>query len=89
MLQKISIADILFQILFLQTFNKNQKKSTQLFSTYNNNNNNNNNDICFWAANQNIRMISEGSCDWSNDAKTQLWYYRNKLHFKIENNYFK
>ncbi len=20
----------------------------------------------FWAANQNIRMISEGSCDWSN-----------------------
>ncbi len=23
----------------------------------------------FWAANQNIRMISEGSCDWSNDAK--------------------
>ncbi len=23
----------------------------------------------FGAANQNIRMISEGSCDWSNDAK--------------------
>ncbi len=23
----------------------------------------------FWAANQNIRMISEGSCDWRNDAK--------------------
>ncbi len=22
-----------------------------------------------WTANQNIRMISEGSCDWSNDAK--------------------
>ncbi len=24
----------------------------------------------FSAANQDIRMISEGSCDWSNDAKT-------------------
>ncbi len=27
---------------------------------------------CSWAANQNIRMISEGSCDtedWSNDAE--------------------
>ena len=23
----------------------------------------------FGAANQNIRMISEGSCDWSNDAE--------------------
>ncbi len=23
----------------------------------------------FFAANQNIRMISEGSCDWSNDAE--------------------
>jgi len=33
----------------------------------------------FWAANQYIRMISEGSCeteDWHND-------HRNKLHFKI------
>ncbi len=29
-----------------------------------------------WAANQHIRMISEGSCDtedWSNDAEIQIW----------------
>ncbi len=30
---------------------------------------NNNNNTYFWAANQNIRMISEGSCDWINDAE--------------------
>ncbi len=37
------------------------------------------------AANPNIRMISEGSCDWSNDDKIQLWNH-NKLHFKIYSN---
>ncbi len=39
----------------------------------------------FWAANQHIRMISEGSCDtedWSNDAEN-FWSQDNKLHFKI------
>jgi len=33
-----------------------------------------------WAANQHIKMLSEGSCDtggWSKD------HHRNKLHFKI------
>ncbi len=39
-----------------------------------------------WAANQYIRMISEGSCDtedWSNDAENSALCHRNKL-FKIE-----
>ncbi len=41
----------------------------------------------YLAANQNIRMISEASCDWINDAKkVQLWNHRNKLHFKIYSN---
>ncbi len=31
--------------------------------------NNNNNKLFFLSANQNIRMISEGSCDRSNDAE--------------------
>ncbi len=38
------------------------------------------------AANQHIRMISEGSCDtedWSNDAENSALAHRNKLHFKI------
>ncbi len=46
----------------------------------------------FWSANQNIRMISEGSCDtedWSNDAENSALHHRNKLHFKIESSYFK
>jgi len=36
--------------------------------------------------NQNIQMISEGSCDtedWSNDAENSALHHRNKLHFKI------
>ncbi len=40
----------------------------------------------FWAANQHIRMISEGSCDtedWSNDAENSALHYRNKLHLTI------
>ncbi len=39
-----------------------------------------------WAANQHIRMISEGSCDtedWSNDNENSALHHRNKLHFKI------
>ncbi len=39
-----------------------------------------------WAANQRIRMISEGSCDtedWSNDAENTAAHHKNKLHFKI------
>ncbi len=39
-----------------------------------------------WAANQYIRMISEGSCDtedWSNDAENSALHHSNKLHFKI------
>ncbi len=34
----------------------------------------------YWAANQHIRMISEGSCDtevWSNDAENSALYHRN------------
>ncbi len=38
-----------------------------------------------WAANQHIRMISEGSCD-SEDIilKMQLYYNRNDMHFNAE-----
>ncbi len=39
-----------------------------------------------WAANQHIRMISEGSCDtedWSNDVEYSALRHRNKLHFNI------
>ncbi len=47
------------------------------------------------AANQNIRMISEGSCDtedWSNDAEnsaliTEISYIL--LYIRIEDSYFK
>ncbi len=42
-----------------------------------------------WAANQDIRMISEGSCDtedWRNDAENSALHHRNKLHFKIYSN---
>ncbi len=46
-----------------------------------------------WAANQHIRMISEGSCDtedWSNEAGnsaliTGINYILNIKHFKYEN----
>ncbi len=37
-----------------------------------------------FAANQYIRMISEGSCDieeWSNDAEISAFYHINKLYF--------
>ncbi len=42
-----------------------------------------------WAANQHIRMISEGSCnteDWSNDAENSALNHRNILHFEIYSN---
>ncbi len=46
----------------------------------------------FWAANQHIRMISEGSCNWSNDAEnsaliTEINYILK--YIQIENSYFK
>ncbi len=40
----------------------------------------------YWAANQHIIMISEGSCDTedlSNDAENTVLHHRNKLHFKM------
>ncbi len=39
-----------------------------------------------YAANQDIKMISRGSCDtqdWSNDAENSAFDHRNKLHFII------
>ncbi len=56
--------------------------AAQLFSTL----------MVIRAANQLIRMISEGSCDWSNDAENSDLHHIYKLHFKyikIENRYFK
>ncbi len=38
----------------------------------------------FWAANQNIRVISEGSWDWSNDGINYILKY-----IQIENVYIK
>jgi len=40
----------------------------------------------FWAANQHIQIISEGSFDskdWSFDAENSALHHKNKLHFKI------
>jgi len=40
----------------------------------------------FWASDQHIGMISEGSCDpedWSNDAENSDLHHMNKLYFKI------
>jgi len=45
--------------------------------------------IFSWAANQHIRMISEGSCDtedWSNDAENSALHHRNKLQCKMYSN---
>ncbi len=45
----------------------------------------------FWAANQNIRMISEGFCDWINDAKMQKNQLGNPMNYifkYIQNSYF-
>ncbi len=41
------------------------------------------------AANQHIRMISEGSCDtedWSNDAENSTLPSQNELHFQLYSN---
>ncbi len=41
------------------------------------------------AANQFIRMVSEGSCDtedWSNDAENSAFRHKNKLYFKVYSN---
>ncbi len=35
---------------------------------------------------RNVRMISEGSCDMSNDAENSALHHKNKLHFKINSN---
>ncbi len=40
----------------------------------------------YWAANQDIRMISEGSCEWSDDANNSDLKSRNKWHFTIYSN---
>ncbi len=48
-----------------------------------------------WAANQHIRMISEGSCDtedWSNDAENSAAHHRINYvlqYIHIENSYLK
>ncbi len=45
-----------------------------------------NNKKCFWAANQNVRMISERSCDsedCSNNTEIIALHHRNELHYKI------
>ncbi len=41
-----------------------------------------------WAANQHIRMISEGSCDteYCNDAENSALHHKTKLNFKIYSN---
>ncbi len=45
-----------------------------------------------WAANQHIRMISEGSCDaedWSNDAENNTGINYIWTYIQIQNIYFK
>ncbi len=85
MLQKISISNKCCSFELFNSSNNPEKKwvpqnyeAGQLFSTL----------IIFrnvsWAANQLIRMISEGTCDtedWSNDAENSTLHHRNKLHF--------
>ncbi len=75
-------------MLFFWTFyssKKLEKYSAKLFILMQHINNNYK-CVSFLAANHNVRMISEGLCDWSNDTKNQLWNDKNKLHFiKTEN----
>ncbi len=43
--------------------------------------------VASWAANQYIKMISEGSCDtedWHNDAENSALHHINKLYFNIQ-----
>ncbi len=84
-LQKISISNkcCFFYFLFIKESWKKESwqkyEAAQLFSTL----------IIInvsWAANQHIRMISEGSCDtedWSNDAENTALHHRNKWYLKI------
>ncbi len=77
MLQKIYISDRCCLFWTVYSSKKPEKNST-IFTT---------NINVFWAANQNIRMISERSCDWVvMTLKNQLWNHRNNLHFKIFSN---
>ncbi len=77
-------------MLLFWTFYSSKKPEKNLLSFFQHNNKKKN---FFWAANQNIRMISEGSCDWSNDAKkisfeiTGINYILK--YIQIENSYFK
>ncbi len=67
MLQKISISGKCCSSE-LSIHQRNLKKILLICFQHNNNK-------CFFfflAANQNIRMISEGSCDWNNDAKNSV-----------------
>ncbi len=44
----------------------------------------------FWAANQNIRLISEGSCDWSIKFSFEITGINYILKYiQIENKYYK
>ncbi len=69
MLQKISISDKCCS----SELSIHQRNLKKIFSAFN---------IIiinvFWAANQHIRMISEGSCDWSDAEKIQLFDHRNQ-----------
>jgi len=76
---------VIFYFLFITESEKKKivitiyRKILSSISVININNNNNN-----IAANQHIRMISQGSCDtedWSNDAENSVLHQRNKLHF--------
>ncbi len=72
MLQKIYLSDKCSSFK-LSIHQRNLKKIVLSCFQYNNNSSSNNNNKCFRAAIQNIRiMLSEGSCDWSNDAKNQF-----------------
>ncbi len=69
-----------------------QKILKKMYSTVLNIDNNNNNKNVSWTANQHIRMISEGSCDWSNDAENLalITEINNILKYiQIESSYFK
>ncbi len=70
MLQKISVSDKCCSSE-LSIHQKNLKNI--LLSCFQHiNNNYNYKCVSFLAANHNVRMISEGLCDWSNDTKNQL-----------------
>ncbi len=72
MLQKISIFKLSIYQIIIQKFYKNIKLLSTLKIKISNGN-----------IYQNIRMISEGSCD---SAENVALYQRNKLHFKIFSN---